>query len=279
MPSLASIDYVHAISGFNKGIDAQGPYYNVEYLIGSWDNGDDFANALVGIGQDEPHRYPLSPNLVCTSAVVAGRGRVELNTDGYPRYQDGARITATYRSSGSGLAFGGSFSNVVLDDPGYAHQIDPATPLVWCTQELDFGSQSLSVPNTSYVWESDGASAQIPVVLDVFETTMVLTFHRRASLPTALIRATRGRLNNATFLGAATETVLFVGAQTTREASTDGSVTQRVRLVFKERDESWNKFLRPGKMPSAAASWDYLKDASTNRRFKTADLGPLVSMP
>jgi hypothetical protein len=139
--------------------------------------------------------------------------------------------------------------------------------------------QSLAVPNTSYTWDSDGASAQIPVVLDVNETTMVLTFHRRAALPMSDVRALRGRINNATFLGAATETVLFVGAQTTREASTDGTVTQRVRMIFKERDESWNKFLRPGKMPSAAASWDYLEDSGGNRRFKTADLSPLVAIP
>ena len=279
MPSLASIDYVHAISGFSKGIDTQGPYYNVEYLISDWANGDTFANALVGIGQSEPHRYPLSTNLVCTSAVVAGRGRVEINSDGYPLYQDGARITATYRSSGSGLAFGGSFSNVVLDDPGYAHQIDPTTPLVWCTQELDFGVESFAMPNTSYVWESDGASAQIPVVMDVNVTTMSLTFHRRSALPMSSVRALRGRLNDDTFLGAATETVLFVGAQTTREASTDGTVTQRVRLVFKERDVSWNKFLRPGKMPGSDANWDYLKDSGAVRRFKTADLSPLVAIP
>jgi hypothetical protein len=279
MPSLASIDYIHAISGFGKGLDSQGPYYNVEYLISDWDNGDAFANALCGIGQSEPHRYPLSTNLVCTSAVVSGRGRVELNNDGYPRYQDGARIVATYRSSGSGLAYGGSFSNVFYDDPGYLHQIDSSTPLVWCTQELDFGVESFAMPNTSYTWDSDNTSAQIPVVMDVNVTTMSLTFHRRSSLPMGTVRALRGRINDATFLGAAVGTVLFVGAQTTREASTDGTVTQRVRLLFKERDVSWNKFLRPGKMPGSDANWDFLEDSGGNRRFKVADLSPLVAIP
>jgi hypothetical protein len=277
MPSLAGIDYVHSYEVFTKGIDAQGPYYDVEYQISDWDNGDAFANALLGIVGGQPHRHPLSLNLVCTQAVVQGRGRPSLSSDGMPAFSDGAKIRATYRSPGT--AFGGSFSNTALDDPGNAHQIDPATPIVWCTQELDFETETLSVPNSSYTWESDGTSASVPVQLDLAVTTMSLTFHRRSSLPMTRVRNLRGKINSGTFLGAAAECVWFVGGKTSREASTDGTVTQKVTLIFKERNISWNKFLRPGKMPSDAANWDYLKDTGNKRRFVTADLTPLVAMP
>jgi hypothetical protein len=277
MPTLAGISYVHSLKYFVKGIDEQGPYYDVEYHIDSWDDGDAFANALRGLGTDAPHRHPLSSNLICTSAVVSGRGRVALNTDGLPSYSDGAAIRATYRSGGT--AFSGSITAIEFDDPFNVHQIDSSTPLIWCTQELDFEVETLSVPNTSYTWDSDSASANIPVQLDVHVTTMVLTFHRRSSLPMSTVRSLRGRINNATFLGATTGTVLFVGGKTSREASSDGTITQRVQLIFKERDQHWNKFLRPGKMPTDAASWDYLEDSSGNRRFTLADLSPLVSLP
>jgi hypothetical protein len=277
MPTLAGISYVHSLKYFVKGIDEQGPYYDVEYHIDSWDDGDAFANALRGLGTDAPHRHPLSSNLICTSAVVSGRGRVALNTDGLPSYSDGAAIRATYRSGGA--AFGGAFTSLEFDDPFGNHQIDPTTPIVWCTQELDFTVESLSVPGSGYIWESDEADATVPIQHDVNVTILNLTFERRFSIPMSVVRANRGRINNATFLGASAECVWFVGAKTLRTANTDGSVTQRVQLTFKERDVSWNKFIRPGLMPSAAGSWDYLKDIADNRRFLTTDLSPLIAIP
>jgi hypothetical protein len=273
---LAGITYVHSVK-YGKGVDSQGPYYNAEYQIPNWDDADAFVNALLGLGTGQPHRYSLSPNCVCVNASVAGRGRVLLNVNGSPSYADGALIQATYRSSGA--AFGGGFSNVLLDDPGNAHQIDSANPITWCTQELDFQTESMAVPSSSYLWASDDKPADINIQQDVNITTMSLTFTRRAALPMTLVRNLRGRLNSVVFLGAAIETVWFLGARTSREWATDGSVTQRVQLLFKERDVSWNKFVRPGRMPTDPTAWDFLVDGSGYPRFHTADLRPLVAMP
>jgi hypothetical protein len=276
MPTLAGIDYVHGYKMFGKGIDAQGPYYNVEYQIGDWENADAFSNALVGVDDSSPHRHPLSTNLICTEAIPVGIGRPVLNADGYPSYDRGAVIRAVYRSAGS--AFFGGFPDPAIDDPGSAHQIDPTTPIAWCTQELDFTVESSSVPGSGYIWESDSTDATVPIQQDVNVTILNLTFERRRALPMSVVRAKRGRINSSTFLGAPAECVWFVGAKSTRTPYTDGSVTQRVQLTFKERDVSWNKFLRPGRMPSAAGSWDYLQDIATNRRFLTTDLSPLVDL-
>jgi hypothetical protein len=279
MPSVAGITYIHSIRYFAKGIDAQGPYYDVEYQIGDWNDSDTFANALVGLGTDAPHRHPLSTNLVCVSAVPTGKGKPTLNSEGLPQYDNGAIVKATYRSPG--VAFGGSFSDVALDDPGNAHQIDPTTPIVWCTQELDFSVETLSLPNSTYYWEGDSSTATIPVQVDIPIITLVLTFHRRSSLPVSTVRSLVGKVNDATFLGAGQQTVLFRGARTTREASTDGTTTQKVQLTFQQRPVSWNKFLRPNRMPTGTttATWDNLRDADGYRRFDQADLSPLVSMP
>jgi hypothetical protein len=271
MPSVGGISFIHSVRYFEKGIDEAGPYYDVEYQIEDWDQSDAFANALRGIGTGtSPHRHPLSTNLACVAARVTGKGSVLLDAGGLPGYGGGALIRATYRSGGA--AFGGAFSDLGHDDPLLRHQIDSSTPLIWCTQELDFSQETISLPNHQYVWAS-GGRANVPVQLDVAVTTMVLTFHRRSYLPTALIRAKRGRLNNALFLGAPAETVRFLGAKTTREAATDGSTEQKVQLVFQERDVSWNKFLRDD-----GVTWEYIQDGSGNRRYLTTDLSPLTAI-
>jgi hypothetical protein len=272
---VGGITYVHAIQYFEKGIDSQGPFYNVEYHIDDWADSDDFVNYLLGLGATSPHRYALSPNLACTQAVAVGKGRPTLGTDGTPAYADGAIIKATYRSGGS--TQGGATTNLLLDDPGLQHQIDSSTPLVYCTQELDFGTEPIhfGADQHKLVWNTGGTPAKVPFQVDVAVTTLVLTFHRRSYLPMTQVRNLRGKINSSTFLGATAETVIFLGAKTTREWSTDGRIEQKVQLTFKERAESWNKFLRPD---AASITWDYVKAADNTRRYQTADLTPLVQI-
>jgi hypothetical protein len=271
--SLGGIDFVHAVVYFEKGIDSQGPFYNVEYHIDSWSDSDSFINTLMGIGAESPHRYPLSPNLMCTSAVATGKGKPVTNANGTPDYDDGAIVRATYRGSGS--AQGGATTNLSIDDPGYQHQIDTATPLVYCTQELDFETESIhfNADDHQLVWSSDSTKANIPLQVNVGVTTMVLTFHRRQFLPMSVVRSLRGKINSSTFLGAAAETAWFLGAKTSREWSTDGRIEQRVQLIFKEREESWNKFPR---LKKTAITWEYAQATNSDRRYGTADLSPLV---
>jgi hypothetical protein len=276
VPSLAGITYVHGIDYFEKGIDTQGPFYSVDYHIDSWADSDAFTNALVGLGQSEPHRHPLSTNLVCVSAVPRGIGSIEVNSDGTPAYGGGCVIRAMYRSPG--IAFGGSFSNVYYDDPGLVHQIDPGTPLTWCTQEIDYDIEVIAVPNAIMYYESDGAESDIQLTVDVPVTTMVLTFHRRNSLPMSLARSLRGHINQGVFLGCEEGTVHFVGAKTSRTFATDGSVEQRIQLVFRNRREHWNKVIRAGKMPTNPYGWEFVRDSDGYRKLYLADLSPLLGI-
>ena len=62
---------------------------------------------------------------------------------------------------------------------------------------------------------------------------------------------------------------LYWGSKVNR----DGTITQKVQLQFKERDESWNKFLRKDKI-----AWDYIQDFDGNRVFTTTDLSPLIQL-
>lgn len=263
--------YVHTVRYFSKGIDQQGPYYDVEYQIDDWTLGDAFANSLLGLGRTNPHRHPLSINLACVSAVVEGRGRPSLSPSGLPAYLDGAFVRATYRAP---LILG---LPTASDDPGWVNQIDASTPILWCTQEMDYEIETITHPNTTnYKFESDSLKLAIPFQLDMHVTILNLTFHRLPYLPMGVVRTLRGRINRGTFLGAADECVLFRGARTQRDYNTDGSINQRVQMTFVERDVSWNKFLRPDKI-----DWDYVTDGTTTagsptRRYTKADLSPLV---
>jgi hypothetical protein len=278
MPSLpplqvGTIAYVHTVKFYEKGIDQQGPYYQVEYLIEEWAKSDDFVNLLLGIGTNGPHRYPLSTNLMCTEARCVAFGRVAISTRGLPDYRDGALIKAVYRSVG--IAQGGATTNLALDDPFKQHQIDPNTPIVYCTQELDFSVEPIAIPCHQYQWAATGAVADnIAWQQDIHVTTLVLTFHRRQYLPASVIRAQRGRINTDAFLGAPAETVLFLGGKTKRDWSTDGSLQQVVVLTFKERDISWNKFPKPD------GTWDYLQIGSdvNTRRYKKSDFTGLLNI-
>lgn len=267
------LSHAHMTADFYKGADAQGPYYVVQYLFDDWADSDQVVNELMGIAYRvgsttvrlPPHQHPLSPNLYCQSARVVGQGSPVLNAPGLPAYDGGFVVEAEYRTSvGQGLI-------LPADDPSNLHQIDPTTPVLWCTQELDFATEAITVPDHAYLWTSDLTLADTPVKIETSVTTMSLTFHRLPYLPMTAVRAKRGKVNDATFLGAAAGTVLFVGAKTTREVTTDGAVTQRVQLVFKEREHPWNYFFRKDKF-----LFEDLVDAVGGRAYASTDLGPLV---
>ena len=273
MSSLFGVEFVHATKYYEKGIASDGPYYRVEYYIDHYYDSDRFVNLLMGLGSGAPHRHPLCPNVICAEArCVQGLGKPVLSSNGLPDYSGGALIDAIYKNPGS--AYQGATTDLAIDDPFGRNQIDPATPLVWCTQELDFEVETISLPNTYFEWSSDSKKSTVQYIEDVHITTLNLTFPRLTELPILKIRNYRGRINSIPFLGADAETVLFVGARTRRESSIDGILNQSVSLVFKERDRSWNMFLRPD-----TGEWDYLQSPTTlRRRYETADLNDLIRL-
>lgn len=269
MSVLSEIAFAHSIEYMTKGIDGQGPYYDVKYVIDDWDQSDSFVNALLGYtGQGTPHRHPLSQNLVCTEAAATGLGRPVLSSEGTPAYDAGALITARYRCPA--VAMGGGLFEA-RDDPGYLHQIDPGQPILWCTQELDYEDEIFTYPAGYLKWESDDRKINSPTTVSRSLTIMSLTFHRLPYLPTTRIKAARGKINEKVFLGADPFRVLFKGAKTQRDYDTAGNVVQKVQMVFVEREENWQKMLRDDKFV-----WDYVVDQDGGNRFGTYDHNLLV---
>jgi hypothetical protein len=289
---LAGITYVHSLRYFEKGIDGQGPFYDVEYQIDDWADSDAFINALMGVSAYSgggsfytgPHRHPLSSNLICTSARCVGRGMEVLDSEhGYPSYVDGAIIRAQYRSPVVGSNGGGGIINA-FDDPGFRHQIEPTQPILWCTQELDFGIETLTLNAHDWIYETSTLPIPTPMQIDQPITTMILTYHQLPYLPVTKIRAARGKINSEPFLGCPVGTVLFQGARTTREWSTSGRVTQKVQLTFVEREENWNKVIESNLSAAAGGKLVYAfakaKSAPSGqgRRFQTYDLRLLTHL-
>jgi hypothetical protein len=278
MPSVNGIDYVHTIRYFAKGIDQQGPYYQVEYELDDWGDTDAFVNGLLGLTTGgptstvprAPHRHPLSPNLMCMAAGVVGLGKVVTNASGYPSYA-AALVQAQYRAPGPAVG-----PVLFSDEPGLFHHIAPGEgPILWATQEIASETETITLPDHAYVWATSGDPFPSPFQLDINRQINRLVYHQLPFLPIGSIRALKGRINSSTFLGAPAEQLLFREYATTRQFNTDGSVVQRVQLDFIEQEWSWNKFLLPGKMPGESGAFDYVQSSTGGRRFQTADLRPL----
>jgi len=259
-----------------KGVDDQGPYYEVRYLFDHWADSDAVVNLLLGLASRSggtttrtgPHQHPLSPNLYCRSARVEGVGGPLLNANGFPSYDSGFFVRATYRAwIPEGLI------DPAMDPFGF-QQIDPTTPLLWCTQELDWDTDWVSVPNHAYKWISDASPAPIPVKVPSGITTMRITFHRFPFLPMGPMRTYRNKVNTTTFLGAAPKTVLCKGANVRREYLADGTVAQTVGLIFLERDQKWVNYFRPDTM-----KWDtvyFPAPGGSVFLYQDTDLNPLL---
>lgn len=266
------VQTAHTINYFSKGIDTQGPYYKVEYLISNYADSDRFINALRGystqyggtsgfVTKVGPHQHPLSPNLFCiTAELVEGLGTPTTNLNGYPSYSGGALIRAEYRPW-----TGGDYT------PQPQNNIDPMTPILWCTQELDFTVESYILPKTLLVWDSDGVPTDIEFKRDIAIVIMSLTFQRLPYIPMATVAPLVGRINAYTFLGQSAGHVLFAGAQTTREMDTSGAIVQKVQLVFKSREADWNYVLRPSTM-----AFDKVKGPTGQSPYGYSDFSPLL---
>lgn len=279
MGTTLPVSYSHTVEGFTKGIDQNsGPFYRVQYKIDNWSDADAFVNAIMGFGtatgtpptvtRGTPHQYPQSPNLWARSAVVvAGLGNPVLNVDGHPDFEGGALIEVEYRPGNTD--YGPVNYNITNN------QIDPATPVTWATQEIDFATETYTLGKklTYDSGPNSGAQTSVYATFQIPITIMVFTFHKLPYLPMTAVRNLRGRVNSTTFLGSAAGLVLFKGGRSSREFNSDGTIAQRVVLTFEERDASapWNS------LPSENDPTFYpVSGAGGVKMYKLADLTPLV---
>lgn len=159
------------------------------------------------------------------------------------------------------------------NDPENLMGIDPATPLLWCSQDLDFSTDFILLDRSQYTFVSDSKISNVPVKIKTSVMVMNLTFHRVPYMPTPLVVAAMDTVNSSTFLAGAAGKVLFKGVRTHREINPDGSYIQSVQMIFHFRSKPWNQVFRPDTL-----AWDTLVDGGGNNVYATSNFSTLLSL-
>lgn len=149
---------------------------------------------------------------------------------------------------------------------GYStRQYDQATtadPII--TRRRVASGQMMTLPNTGLAWaDGDGGIIENPEVQAakfVGQITHAITLHRVVTVPWATIRSLVGKVNNATFEGAAAECLLFDSLEEEQVVTQNGTDASNVTLNFIERNVDGNTLV----------TWNHLYDPGTGtfRRVK-----------
>jgi hypothetical protein len=205
------------------------------------------------------------------SLRMKGEGKPLPNPQGTPTY-DQAVISVSFRKP--------PFNFQSSDDPsGYnSFAVTPqeASLLLWARQEISGAAEHLPIPGTNLKWSSDNSAVSQPVARRVNVMTMTITYDRFPVLPANVLQSYVDTLNYNTWMNCAPGTVMFGPPQTVREASPDGTISQKLALTFKFRQYDWNKMLKgPG---GISGTWDYVIDPTNSnaRLFPYADFLQLL---
>lgn len=193
--------------------DAAGMTARREFLC-AWDDRRALVEALLGDGYEfggsARAGYPGTEN------VVAVRAKVEPLADDL--------LTQQFSGLTEGLNAYGGFAKVVVDyellAPAERADLPAVAPGTFLSYRMELTEQSISLPGDQLVWEGSPSSTFPSLATGAIRlpaTRHRLTWHRVVNPPWATIRDATGTLNTGEFLGAAAETMLFEGANASRE--------------------------------------------------------------
>jgi hypothetical protein len=198
------------------------------------------AETLPGAGY-LPGRHPTVPWLFVDNVEIRGMGRATTVTGGVARWP--------------------KYNAVVSYGPlPFSEQDSPpgggGTGLPFVTHRKTFSAEFMTLPSASLKWQDTDAkvledSVSAGKLIPMIEH--VITHHRVTSVKESTIRDAIGKVNSGTsFLNAASETLLFMGVETSWTYSTDGSQVFTVEHRFLEKRiqvgetvYGWNHFYRP----------------------------------
>jgi len=254
-----------------------------KFLV-AWDDWKDFAIELLGsytvtgttTNITPPIEFPGVDNLIPIDVDVSPfmpdspTGTVSVTLDGqHNEYAAGAVVTVSYET-----------------------RFNTTSPVTapngtWVTLEGDLGAEMMTVPGRMFQWTGtstnlpDDANPGILVPTGQFS----LTWHKVLFPPWSTIRSLRGKVNSSSFLGAAAETVLFLGASYRRQFQvTNDSGHWEVVYRFAESSKQlasgsvggWNHFWK--EVAASGEHWVKI-DAADNGElpYKTGDLSTLFN--
>ena len=221
----------------------------------AWADRLKFVRKMVGeitLGSDgstvinQPKQHPEMPGLFATGYVCEP-------------YHDSSRIVAKTTSPEVDDPIDYDFAKVTIRydvSSGQFSTGDPGNPVTLFTEEVRISAQMMQIPGQMFVYS--GAAPPQPVEQNVgilvgtVEDSVV--FHRAANNKRATVKALVGSLNNATFLDSPSGSVMFMGADSRRNITTDGIQFWELKYAFKTRvlshvttqEDSWQKIWKQG---------------------------------
>ena len=255
----------------------------------SWQDWPQLARQLLGFyrvvgGQwvfEPPEPFPGFPNLLVERLVVEpfepavpDQQTLSSPRQGTNRYsQSGARVTAEYRTQ--------------FDADNRPRNKLPKVPEgTYLTYEIDHGLEALVTPARLWHWDDPPqnpklAPDEVPAVF-IPHTVVKLRWHRVASPPWEAIRALRGCVNAAEFLGSPPESLMFLGAKVKRQFhffQTGGfwNVEYRFRETARSLSDGtpvgWNHLFK--EEPVGGEHWVRVLDSQSRPPYKPADFSAL----
>jgi hypothetical protein len=228
--TIGGVSCEEIVEGLEEGIDDRGPRAVKKYLC-AWSGRYAVANTFLGLVSNTggasgttsltaPLRYPESPNLWAREILIEGKGKP---TQGMSHLQfPQAIVTVNY-----GV---GNFSA----NPNMG--LDPSQPYVYATQDIDFAREMVTVEKSALTLANGHKLKDVPYAFSLAQAVMTITLQRVPYLPAAqIVTALQRPLNVATFLGVAPGYLMFNGAKSHEEASSDGTLTRAITYVFAYR--------------------------------------------
>lgn len=287
--AVGNVTLKEMIDDYEKGIASQGPWIRKSYFLDDYGQANAAANALMGIAfsvggitgtvnRSAPHQCPESTNLWALDVgPIRGFGAAAINA-GTPTYPGGAIIPVTYGVSP--VPFSGAAGGENTADPYNMHTPDGQS-YPFCRFDLDTGTETYSIPHTSFKWVDDATPAnRLPTALDLTSSigvsSIVCTIMQIPFLPFSRLITMKRMVNNATFLGFAAGYVLYENSRSSRTINSDGTYTQDLTLTFKVREVPWGTYLHPTPGTGFVAISHNGLSSSTQKPFTRGDLTPLL---
>lgn len=276
--SIGSVTLKEEFSGFEAGIDLDGPYINKQYLAPSWESVFPTINALRGtvavsgglggiVTRSTPHLCPESPNLYCLDARCVPIAEVDAKDSGRPTFRLPI-ISCSYRIP--------KYEVQTSDDPGgingFTNEAAPGSPFVYAMMSIDFASEVIPVPGAVFHFSAPTLKTKVSLVKTVGTAKMVFVRKFVPYLPFVNITQYLNKVNLGTFLGQPEGQVKFENMRTRREYLSDGTRSNEIELHFSWREYDHNKFLRDDD-----GTFDFLYTDSSATMYSYIDLKPLLN--
>ncbi len=133
-----------------------------------------------------------------------------------------------------------SFSGI---DSGFPfQQIDPATPLIYCKQDINTSTSWQSIPANKLKFASGNPLFFQTWQMPLFLASISLTFMRVPYYPAQQIfTAGKSPINSTTFLGLSAGYVFFDGSAQQESRDTTGNFTRDITYNFSYRNIPWDQ--------------------------------------